>query len=150
MSSDKPAVVLSAATAAASTSGTGAAAAAAASTDVLKGGGSVTWLPASTAPTPQLDADNTTSPNNSNTNGKQRLRVLDFNIWGVPIATDRARRVLSFCQRMKSASYDIIGIQEAFIEGDRQAILENAREVGLIYSHYFHSGQSASCAFPLV
>jgi sphingomyelin phosphodiesterase 2 len=73
------------------------------------------------------------------------IRVLSLNTWGVPvISRDRAARMRAIGRALGEVNADVVGLQEAFYAKDRRLLVEAARQAGLIYSHYFHSGLMGS------
>src|SRR3954465_1434337 len=53
----------------------------------------------------------------------QPLRVLTLNVWGLPIASDRAERMRAIGEQITALDPDVIALQEAFVPEDRERIL---------------------------
>jgi endonuclease/exonuclease/phosphatase family metal-dependent hydrolase len=70
----------------------------------------------------------------------QRLRVLTLNVWGIPIAQDRAERMKAIGEQITALDPDIVALQEAFMPEDRDRILAYLAPGKWPYSHYFTSG----------
>lgn len=69
------------------------------------------------------------------------LKVVTFNIWDLfPVSTHRPERMAVIGEVLTELGPDIVGFQEAFIEKDRQILLEAIEAAGLIHHHYFRSG----------
>ncbi len=74
-----------------------------------------------------------------------QIRVLSLNTWGVPvISRDRAARMRAIGRALGEIDADVVGLQEVFYVKDRRLLVEAARQAGLTYSHYFHSGVMGS------
>ncbi len=69
-----------------------------------------------------------------------KLRVLTFNVWGIPNAADRSARIEAIGKQIAIMDLDIVGLQETWDAADRSRIISNAKAGGLNYSHYFYSG----------
>lgn len=69
-----------------------------------------------------------------------KLRVMTFNVWGTPNASERLARMRGIGQEIISKSLDIVGLQETWDTTGRQILIDEAKTGGLSYSHYFHSG----------
>ncbi len=77
-----------------------------------------------------------------------RLRLVTWNIWDLPvISTWRARRMRGIGREIARLDPDVVGIQEAWVERDRELLLETAQRhgwtpAGVVYfpSHIMGSG----------
>lgn len=84
------------------------------------------------------------------------LRVATLNIWGLPDFINRApSKILDFYEdtnakrstRIKRIidrlnDFDVVCFQEVWLRPDRNKIIKAAKEMGLKYTIYFHSGRS--------
>src|SRR5947207_1753592 len=68
------------------------------------------------------------------------LRVLTLNVWGIPIASDRAERMKAIGEQITLLDPDVITLQESFVPEDRDRILSYLAPGRWPYSHYFASG----------
>lgn len=77
------------------------------------------------------------------------LRVLTFNIWGLPFSDHRGFRIHSIAKTLSALSLDIIGLQEAWLPRDRAVIAGCLARSGVRYAHYDRSGLFGSGLFLL-
>ena len=70
------------------------------------------------------------------------MRILSLNIWGVPNATHRHRRVRDFADMLQANAdhYDVVCLQECFVAKDVAALTRAARLGRLGHSHVFRNG----------
>ncbi|KAG8878595.1 phospholipase C type enzyme [Tulasnella sp. 331] len=74
----------------------------------------------------------------------QQIKVLSFNCWGLKyVAKDRIERIRALADFLSTSDYDIIALQELWVQADFQAI-RNAVLKSLSYSKYFYSGALGS------
>lgn len=82
------------------------------------------------------------------------LRVATFNVWDYYPFPDHERRMKEVGKFLARLDPDIVGMQEAFLEKDRQLLLEQLEAGRLVYSRYYPSGIMGSglmiiSAFPI-
>ena len=66
---------------------------------------------------------------------RMRLRVLTYNVWGVPVITPmRAERMARIPQEIARLQPDVVAIQEAWTEEDAETLRAGLAQVGLTYS----------------
>ncbi len=70
----------------------------------------------------------------------QAVRVLTLNVWGIPIASDRAERMKAIGEQITAFDPDVVTLQEAFVPEDRERILSYLAPGRWPYVHYFASG----------
>ena len=76
------------------------------------------------------------------------LKVITFNLWDLYlISTHRAERMRGIGQALRELDPDIVGFQEAWIEKDRQTILDTCADTRLKYHQYYPSGTVGSGKF---
>ncbi len=68
------------------------------------------------------------------------LRVLTLNVWGIPVASDRADRMQAIGEQITALAPDIVTLQEALALEDRERIVNYLAPGQWPYSHYFPSG----------
>lgn len=72
------------------------------------------------------------------------MTVLTLNCWGLAFfSSDRSERISAIGKALRSGKYDIICLQELWIENDYDRIRNAVKEI-LPYSHYFYSGVTGS------
>jgi sphingomyelin phosphodiesterase 2 len=73
------------------------------------------------------------------------LRCLTLNVWGIPFfSKERKARIKSISEKLSEYRVDVAGFQETWLEEDRRVLREAGKKIGLVYSHYFHSGVAGS------
>ncbi len=72
------------------------------------------------------------------------LRVLTFNVWGLPTAPDRLARIQHFAHVLASGVFDLVGLQEVWLEPDRRALIDAAAAGGLAHAHVVGPGRVGS------
>jgi len=98
----------------------------------------------------------------------QKLRILTLNCWGLPDfitklvykryknpQISKGRKWPSRKDRFKAIaqkldSYDIVCLQEVWIESDQEFLKKACKEKGLIYSHVFSSGMIGSSGLQII
>lgn len=74
-----------------------------------------------------------------------RLRVVTFNVWGIPFAsTHRKERLAAVGPAVARLKPDVVAFQEAWYGGDRTAIVRVLKDAGLAHHRYFRSGVMGS------
>jgi len=77
-----------------------------------------------------------------------QLVIMSLNMWGMlaPLSVGRVERMEAFANHIREhgSEYDAIGLQEVWVERDRQMISEAGSAVGLSSSRYFKSGAMGS------
>ncbi|KAI4462472.1 sphingomyelin phosphodiesterase related [Holotrichia oblita] len=72
------------------------------------------------------------------------LKILTLNCWGLlVVAKDRAQRIRAIGEVLASSDYDVVCLQEVWLEKDFALLKEKAKG-SLPYSHYFYSGVTGS------
>jgi endonuclease/exonuclease/phosphatase family metal-dependent hydrolase len=82
------------------------------------------------------------------------LKIVTFNVWDSYFFPDHKRRMIEIGKFLARQDPDLVGIQEAFIEKDRELLLDQLKDSRLKYWEYFPSGAMGSglmiiSAFPL-
>lgn len=82
------------------------------------------------------------------------LKIATFNVWDYYPFPNHERRMKEIGRFLARLDPDIVGIQEAFLEKDRQLLLEQLEAGRLVYSIYYPSGIMGSglmilSAFPI-
>ena len=73
--------------------------------------------------------------------GPVTLKIVTFNVWGLYALSDhRLERMVAIGEVLAGLAPDVIGLQEAFIESDRDIILTALRKAGIEHHVYFRSG----------
>lgn len=68
------------------------------------------------------------------------LTALTLNCWGIAgVSKDRILRMEAIAKELSSGKYDVVFLQEVWVEDDFWLIADKVIEV-LPHSHYFHSG----------
>lgn len=68
------------------------------------------------------------------------LNVVTFNVWGIGIpfvCPDRRTRINAIGEELASGKYDIVSLQEVWVESDYTLLKEKTKPV-LPYNHYFY------------
>lgn len=69
-----------------------------------------------------------------------RLKLITWNVWGIPLATPmRAERLRAIAREVAKSGADIACFQEVFLDADRREICRILAEAGLIHAIYFSS-----------
>src|SRR5687768_9165156 len=64
-----------------------------------------------------------------------RLRVLTYNVWGVPVITPlRTERMTRIPAKIAELRPDVVAIQEAWTEEDAAILIEGLAQAGLTYT----------------
>lgn len=89
-------------------------------------------------------------------NQEVTLKAATFNIHDLYVVSDhRPERMRAIAQALTELDPDVVGIQESFIERDRQILLDSLRPSRLAYHHYYKSatvgcGLLVLSAYPIV
>lgn len=83
------------------------------------------------------------------------LRVMTYNVWGIPTSKDRAARMVAIGRKLATMNLDIVGLQECWLEADRDRIVMGLAGSDLRYIHFYPSGLMGSglmllSRFPIV
>jgi endonuclease/exonuclease/phosphatase family metal-dependent hydrolase len=83
------------------------------------------------------------------------LRVMTYNVWGIPTSSDRQARMLAIGRQLAAMNLDIVGLQECWLEDDRARVLAGLMGSDLSHSHFYPSGLMGSglmllSRFPIV
>ena len=83
-----------------------------------------------------------TKPDCSDATTSCTMRVMSLNMWGVPNATNRYRRVrdLAHILQANANDYDVICLQECYVAKDVAILTQAARRGNLGHSHVFRNG----------
>jgi endonuclease/exonuclease/phosphatase family metal-dependent hydrolase len=72
------------------------------------------------------------------------LKVLTFNVWGLPFTPDRSTRLRAIAQKIADIDPDLVCLQECWIEADRQLLNTQLAATRLKYVEYYPSGAFGS------
>ncbi len=87
-------------------------------------------------------------------NEEVTLKVATLNVWDFYGFPKRKKRMLEIGKLIKYINPDIVGLQEAFVKGDRKLLFKQLKDSRLKYSKYYYSGLFGSglmliSAFPI-
>lgn len=72
------------------------------------------------------------------------LSILSLNCWGLPFTTDKKVRIESIAKEIASGRFDLIGIQELWMQSDWELIYSLSQKNGLEYGYYYYAGALGS------
>lgn len=92
-----------------------------------------------------MDTSNSNrTPYESRDNSHSELRVLTLNCWGIPFSPDQSARIQAIGRTLAQMDLDIVGLQEIYLEEDREVVRQELANAGLVHSAYFRSGMLGS------
>ena len=100
------------------------------------------------------EMETTEEPSETKLSEPITLKIVTFNVWDSYVFPDHNRRMLEIGKFLAKHDPDLVGIQEAFIEKDRELLLDQLKDSRLKYWEYFPSGTMGSglmiiSAFPI-
>ncbi len=86
--------------------------------------------------------------------GAVTLKIVTFNVWDSYVFPDHRERMREIGRFLAELDPDLVGLQEAFVESDRELLLEQLEDSRLKYWKYYPSGMVGSglmviSAFPI-
>jgi len=106
-----------------------------------------TWAPINFEQSKMLSREHKKGPSFKK---PQLLSIITFNVHDMYlVSSHRTERIEAVAQILKRFDPDIVGLQEIWIEKDRQALLSSLKDSRLHYSCYFRSGLVGSGLFVL-
>lgn len=80
----------------------------------------------------------------SPSNSCSELHVLTLNCWGIPFSPDQSARIQAIGRTLAQMDLDIVGLQEVYLEEDREVVRQEVASAGLVHSAYFRSSMLGS------
>ncbi|MGE0712829.1 MAG: endonuclease/exonuclease/phosphatase family protein [Planctomycetota bacterium] len=73
---------------------------------------------------------------------RERLRVVSFNVWGLPwgISRQRAERIAALGPALAALKPDVVALQEVWVRADGEALTQALAAAGLVHATHEHAG----------